>query len=71
VPAIQRRIRRALLLSVMLLMMLLLSIGGSGRIVLRRGGDLLVLVLWARGGTEGDLGRSCLLMVLVLSRGRD
>lgn len=71
-PAIQRRICRALLLSMMLLMVLLLTIGGSGRIILRRRGDLLVLVLRAGRRAEGNLGRGCLLlMMLMLSRGRD
>jgi hypothetical protein len=72
VSTIQRRIRWALLLAVMLLMMLLLPIGRRGRIILGRRRDLLVLVLRAGGRAEGDLGRGCLrLMMLVLSWGRD
>jgi hypothetical protein len=71
VPTIQGRIRRALLLSVMLLMVLLL-IARSGRVILWRRGDLLVLVLGARGGAQSDLGRGrLLLMMLVLGRGRN
>jgi len=61
-----------LLLAVMLLVMLLLPIGRSGRIILGRGRDLLVLVLRTGRRAEGDLGRGCLLlMMLVLSWGRD
>jgi hypothetical protein len=71
-PAIQRWIRWALLLSMMLLMMLLLPVGRGRRVVLRRGRDLLVLMLGARGGAQSNLGRGCLLlMMLMLSRGRD
>lgn len=67
VAAVHPGIRRALLLSMMLLMvLLLLPVGSSGRVVLGRWWDLLMLVLRACRRTEGNLRRCDLLVVLLV-----